>query len=873
MKFLSRLLGLLKKGQTPDGPQPLPEDIAKLRNVFRERYHNFKLLLSANNKALEIMADMEMALKGDHPFGMAFVRSHCTAVSANVYKIVTNLLCLAPGRYDELKNRFQEIQKDISEDLEFENKLHGSELVLPLWSLDRHISDQAGGKMASLGEIKKSLNLPVPDGFVITARAYALFMEKNGLREEINRLIQSREVDTIDTLFDLSSHIQQRITRAVVPDEIAEAIHTSFDILVSRYGSDIRVSMRSSALGEDESGLSFAGQYRSELNVSRDNLVDVYKEIVASKYGVPAMSYRFQRGIPDEEVAMCVGVLIMIDAAVGGVIYTRNPTELLDDRIHITATWGLPKSVVDGSGDTDLYVVARRPPALIQQNIAPKKLRFVCDPVEGVCREELTLDQATAACLSEENALSLSGHAVSLEEHFGSPQDIEWAIDHAGHLFLLQSRALQVKKEPILEETAQTILPEGSEILFSGGETASPGAGWGKTFVVQKDADALQFPDGAILVANQSRPRWAALLNRASAVVTEHGSAAGHLANVAREFEVPALFGVPRALDILASGTEVTVDATGKRILKGKVEPLLASTKPRPSLMQGSPIHTLLHRVSKHIIPLHLLNPDSPDFAPAACQTFHDITRFCHEKSVQEMFRFGKDHHFSERSSKRLKTDVPMQWWIINLDDAFKEEVEGEFIPLDSIICVPMRALWQGITAMPWEGPPQVDGRGFMSVLLEATTNPNLEPARASEFANKNYFMLSKHYLNLQSRFGFHFMTVESIVGPRPIENYIRFMFAGGAADYSRRIRRTNFIAEIMEKFDFAPDVREDVLIARLEELGQDIMEDRLRIVGHLLIHTRQLDMIMNNEWQVNYYRDKIINDIEVLREIYAGKN
>jgi pyruvate, water dikinase len=850
---------LLKREHLPD-----PSDVEALRIEFRDRYHSFKLLLNANNKALEIMADIEKALGGSGPFGMSFVRSGCTSVSVNVFSMIKHLNRLAPDKYQELASVYNDIQARIDRKLASQKPIPEKRLLVPLLSVDKHMADLVGSKMANLGELNRHLALNIPQGFVITAYAYRRFIEHSDLQTEIDRRFQTAEAENIEGLFKLSTEIQQMIIRAEIPPDLVAAASAAWQELEKDAGRKITVALRSSALGEDIAGSSFAGQYRSVLNVGFENYFEAYREILASKYTLQAITYRLNKGFRDEDIAMCVGCLVMVDAAAGGVTYTRNPVNVRDDSILINSTWGLPKTVVDGSDVCDLFVVSRQKPlTVLQADIQIKEQQFICYPEEGVCRMDLTGDKKALPSISQEQAIALAEIAIEMEAYYGIPQDIEWAISGDGRIYVLQCRPLSPGEASLEGHPAVAANGDDESILLRGGVTASPGVAAGRVYIVERDADVLAFPEGAVLVTRQALPRWASLLSRAAAVITEMGGFAGHLANVAREFGVPALFGIPGAINRLKTSDLITVDA-GARIVYGTIfEDLLEENKPQRNLMQGSPVYETLRAVSEDIIPLNLLDPYAADFSPKHCRTFHDITRFIHEKSVHDMFNFGKDHNFSERSSKQLYYKVPMQWWILNLDDGFKEEVKGKYVKLENIASIPMLAFWRGFVAIPWAGPPAIDGKGFMSVMFQSTTNRALTPGIRSAYAERNYFMISKNFCSLNTRLGYHFSTLEALVSERSSENYVSFQFKGGAADLSRRFSRVQFIGEILEQQSFRVEIKEDNLIARIEHHDIEFMQKRLEVLGYLTLHTRQIDMIMSNPARVNFYREKITKDLQ----------
>ncbi len=862
MGFVRRLLDKFSRKEA--SPRISSEES---RSIFKARYVAFKQLLDANNRALRIFSEMEQALSGTEPYGMTFIRSRSTAACVNVYTMISNLQEMTGGKYPGLEKQFLEIEAQINAALTGEPVTRGDDLVLPLSCLNREMTEEAGGKMALLGEIKSAFPwIHVPDGFVITSTAYDLFMRENDLQSEVNRIFQISDSSQTAEMMRTSSEVQLMILRAEVPSSLAAAIKDAYARLEKDHAAGLKVSLRSSAVGEDSARTSFAGQYRSELNVSPDTLLTAYKEIIASKYSLTAISYRERMGIPDHLVPMCVGCMPMIKAVSGGVVYSRNPVNFHADQTVVNSVPGLPKSVVEGSGDPDRFLVSLAPePRITERSVSRKTCKLVALSGEGVQNVPVSTEEADLPSITDTRILELAHIARTLEEYFQNPVDIEWVVDDQDRTVILQCRPLASAE--IAARKAKTLPdePQNSPILVQGGETASPGVAAGPAFVVKSNEDLLFFPDGAILVTSQARPRWAVLLSRAAGVVTEHGTLTGHLANVAREFKIPALFNVPGAMALLDTPEHFTMDADNRVIFKGVIQELLDGRKPSSPLMEGTYVHSTLKSVSASISPLNLTDPDSIEFKPEHCKTLHDITRFCHEKAVQDMFELGSDPSLVQKASKRLLVDVPMQWWVLDLEDGFTEPVPGDLVHVSKIQSIPMLALWEGIVSHPWMGPPPLDSKGFMAVMVEATTNPQLSATGPSIYANRNYFMISRNFCNLTSRMGFHFSTVEALVGDPAYENSIRFSFKGGAADYNRRCLRTAFLDQLLRQYDFQVEHFDDALFARIRGGSDEYVLERLKILGYVIIHARQLDMIMSSKEKVGYYFDKMCSDISML--------
>lgn len=428
----------------------------ELQTVFRVRYRHFRALLTANNNALEAMAEMEQVLQSGQIFSMAFVRSRSTAVMVNVYKMVEHLTAISEGRYHHLETAFEKISTNLNAILEGEPRIHSGEWIIPLKKIKRGQVDQVGEKMANLGEVASLASVETPHGFAISVSAAAYFLSANNLGPEISRLLQMLDTDNLAEVYRTSAAIQQLISNSKLPADLEEKIYSAYTELEKETQNDVTVAMRSSALGEDHAGASFAGQYHTELNIHKEFLGQTYKEIVASKYTSRAILYRLQKGYLHDDIEMGVGCLAMVDAAISGVTYTRDPANPTSSWVIINMTQGMAQRVVDGTCNTDLFLVSRQSPHMILQH---KSSQNINGSEGGLAFPDIV----TMKCASR-----LTEIALILEDHFGSPQDIEWSINKQGKIIILQSRPMTAAIDAAVGDYSENESEFGKEVLPHG---------------------------------------------------------------------------------------------------------------------------------------------------------------------------------------------------------------------------------------------------------------------------------------------------------------------------------------------------------------------------------------------------------------------
>ncbi len=832
--------------------RPGGHDPEQLRQEFKQRYASFRTLLTANNNALQAMAELEKIYYGQESYRMADIRSRITTVLTNVYKMIFNLMAMAPGRYSALEKTFEKISGEIGAIVDSVPQYADGPLVYDLQDISGKNRDQVGGKMANLGEIAGLPALTVPPGFVMSASATRRFISPQ-LLTEINRLLQVLEPENMQSYYKGCEEIQRAVMNSPLPPELEEILMSGYGRLEEQSSAHCRVALRSSALGEDVVGVTFAGLYSSVLDVDRSSLTTAYKRVIASKYGPKAIAYRWQRGYRHHDIEMCVGCQLMVEAKTSGVTYSCSSDETHGEVIRINATTGIGRGVVDGTRAADRFLLERKAPHAVLQS----SIRQGGSAPDGA---------EVSITLNNDQLRKLAESSLILERHFGSPQDIEWSFDQLGGLSILQSRSLPAPEKEQTERPAYQ--PESqAEVISRGGICASSGIACGEIHKIERPEQLQSFPRGAVLLVEYPLPEYAPLVGRAAAVIAEYGSEAGHLATVSREFGIPALFSVQGVMQKLGQGQLVTVDTRGQAIYRGRIEKLLGEKPVQRNPMAGSPVQRVLTQALQHITPLNLHDPASSRFKASWCETLHDITRFCHEKSVTEMFTLDHRNRVDKRTAKRLVGEVPLEWWVINLADGFAPGVsdESRTVRIEEITSVPMQAIWRGISAYPWEGPPPVSARGFGAIVFQSAMRPELDPAVASPLTARNYFLISNNFCNLSVRLGYHYAMIEAYLSDLLTESYVTFRFKGGAADMRRKAVRAGLLANILQTHGFQVELRSDALLARVKKRPPEYLEQRLQILGYLTLHARQLDMVMNHPQEVERYKQKFLQDIETL--------
>jgi phosphoenolpyruvate synthase/pyruvate phosphate dikinase len=312
------------------------------------------------------------------------------------------------------------------------------DFVLPLSALHRDILALGGGKAANLGELTNA-KFPVPPGFCITTKAYALVAADTGLQSVLDTYA-ARENGDAKRLEELAQAARSCILAATIPTDIAAAIAEAYGVLGS--GEPIPVAVRSSATAEDLPFASFAGQQETYLNVvGTQSLLDAVRQGWASLWTDRVVSYRASLGLDQRRVQLAVVVQRMVEAEVAGVLFTANPLTGRRRQAVIDANPGLGEAVVSGATNPDHFVVTTSTGEIVEYRPGDKRV-VIRGAAGGGTQRMDTIDRSSEACLSGAQIRTLAALGAQVEAHYGAPQDIEWALDGAGNFWLTQTRPI-----------------------------------------------------------------------------------------------------------------------------------------------------------------------------------------------------------------------------------------------------------------------------------------------------------------------------------------------------------------------------------------------------------------------------------------------
>ncbi len=789
----------------------------RIRSIFSK----FKRIQKLNTNILERIAEMDRALGGEYIFDRAFLESSVHELSDAVYQVVYSLNALSQNEYPRLFDRFQTV-KDILDDI-----LRGgagpfaSSLVLAYPVLGWEMEPLVGMFNICLAEARHRYELCAPDGFAVTAAGCRLFFEENGFLKEASYGSDPNAV-------------KETFSRARIPTELENAIQSETQALLERCGSGIRLSVRVCPAGGLDMGQHpLVGIH----NVSPRDILDACK-LELAEYASRLTEWNESR------VAVALGIHETVPVSFTGKVSTVSETVSTVKTLWITAA---PE---DHPEEIENYWVSRSfPYNLLQSDVLPKasvenSQHRAKDPssFQGI-------PYRGSAWMEPSFLQSIALSATTIERMLGFPFELRWGKSESEKPVILDIYPMcQMEEESHFPEDLTDILRH-ADLLLQGGETAQAGIAYGRVVHVSEIDSEEDIPYGAIAVTRKASPQFSSLLRRVSALITEIGTPGGHLATIAREMRVPAIFGATDALKILRTGWEVTVDAGERSVYKGRIEPLLSYRSSGAELCPTDPEYVVLRGLLRWIMPLNLIDPESQEFSIENCRTYHDIIHFAHERSIEELIHVqSRKDLMGNLPSRRLELDIPMEIHVLQVDGETSLKAP-DAVRMEEVTSEPLLAFLEGLSQKDLWNQSVLSLK--VKDIFSGIDRTYAAIAGPPEHMGRNLAIIASEYMNLSLHLGYHSSIVDTYLSDNPGRNYIYFRFVGGFADERRRVRRVNLIQAVLEKMGFKMAVKGDLLVANLRMTSKEESVSILESLGGLTAFTRQLDVTMVSENRV----------------------
>ena len=439
----------------------------------------------------------------------------------------------------------------------------------------------AGGKGANLAEMINA-GLPVPDGFAITAQTYKEFIERTGIKDKIQDKLSGLNVDDTATLQRVAKEVQKIIIDTEIPEEMKEEIIDNYELLGAEKeahdlveAKEVFVAVRSSATAEDLPEASFAGQQATYLNVKGNaKVMTAVRACWASLFTARAIYYRTKNKFEHDKVLISAIVQKMVNSDKAGIMFTINPSTNQEDEIVIEAVYGLGESIVSGSVNPDTYIVDKKTKEIKSMKIKKQEWGLFRNEQGENEKQDIPDNEKERQIIPDSEIKELARLGRRIEEHYGKPMDIEWAIEK-DQVLIVQARAVTTfhKEEKVEEKsTGNSSAEEEAGKILVKGETASRGVYAGKVKIIKDISELNKIEKGDVMVTKMTTPDMVPAMQKAGAIVTDEGGMTCHAAIVSREMGIPCIVGTEIATKVLHDEQEITVHATRGIVYEGKIE-------------------------------------------------------------------------------------------------------------------------------------------------------------------------------------------------------------------------------------------------------------------------------------------------------------
>ena len=792
------------------GIQKLKSLIAPPSLLIKRRYIRFQRIIKNYGRMLELLTDLSEKQGG----GFILDKQYLIALTNKLFdladSIVYDLNVLTREQHLNFYDRLDRLKKEIKEIVSPRPAFLLTEPYVIPFEVAKHVlPHQIGKENSSLLDLHHWMNIPVPEGFIITTSAYQRIIEENNLVGLVSQAVEKFRKNDPDAAKELLA-LQKKLKSALIPSGLRESVEQNLSSLVEKFGRDLLLTVEFIIQAENQKvtfdELSSYGEIVS--NIEPDDFFDIYRNKMASLYDPTQVLFRKSKKMGEEAflTAVCKR---MIPGKVGGKLYTLEPTSP-------ESSFMLLKIFLDNRSKT--IKISRNPPF----EIVP------CQDQNGEDhKKETDLPlYFNKPNLSYDEIIRIATFGLRIERFFKQVQEIEWVKDLDGRIIIVRNKPLEFQSVRLIDPRKIAESLRKHRVIYDNvGQVACRGVAGGPVFLVRNKKDINEFPEQGVLVAPELLPEWEpkCAMQKASAILTDSGKTDGSVASLARRFRIPFIVGLKDATKRLFNGELLTIDADENVVYQGLIKELI-NYYLIEELGYGDELeHQMFQMVQDKVANLSFTNweTQTQDFNINSCQTIHDLAYLACENAIKGLIKGDSYQKEFFRASKLLKWGKYMVFQIIDIGDGLKSANFSEStISFEDIQSRPMIALGEKLFA------PKKKEKDSSAI------------ADNVSFKKKNFAVLSKEYLNLTIHLGPAIDMIDSYVCEESELNYIFCRFSNLKGEAHPRFKLAR---EVMQQLSFEIEETPIALSAWISQLSPSAMEKRLHAIGNLFnfIHFR----------------------------------